>query len=377
MSIKEFLKAETEHLGFPISGITNIGAPLHLSTFQDWIKAGKHAGMGYLAHETSILRRANPHLIQPGAQSLLMVGLRYPSPGSLAEEPLSEARGRVAAYAWGEDYHEVIPALLNELILGLEKYLGRSIQSRLYTDTGAILERDFAQNAGLGWAGKNTCLIHPRQGSYFLLGEVFIPEELEPDLPFRTDHCGTCRRCIDSCPTEAILADRTIDSNKCISYLTIENKGSIPVELRPSIGNWIFGCDICQEVCPWNRRFSTPDGHPALKSSPELARPNLQRELALSPQEFNRKFKRSPIRRAKRRGYLRNVAVALGNLADTNTIPVLGEALANDPEPLVRGHAAWALGRMNTPAARQKLEIALIHEPDPQVRVEVQSALEQ
>jgi epoxyqueuosine reductase len=322
MSLNDFVKAETERLGFTLSGVVPIAPPPHLEVYQRWVNAGLHANMNYLAVETARARRAAPHLILPGAQSMIVAALGYPSPQA-AEETAGEASGRVASYAWGIDYHEIIPPLLNKLLETLQKHLGRPIRSRSYTDTGPILERDFAQQAGLGWSGKNTCLISPRHGSFFLLGETLVDIEIEPDLPFTTDHCGSCRRCIEACPTGAIRGDRTIDSGRCISYLTIENKGPIPSELRPDMDDWVFGCDICQEICPWNVRFANPEGHPMLEANLAKARPVLRRELLLTPQEFNRKFHHSPVLRAKRRGYLRNVAVALGNLQDSSAVPAL------------------------------------------------------
>jgi epoxyqueuosine reductase len=331
--------------------------------------------MAYLASERALERRENPSLIQPGARSLLVVGMRYPSPDSISAGPEGEALGRLAAYAWGDDYHEVIPPRLAEIGAALEKSLHRAVQTRAYTDTGPVLERDFAQQAGLGWAGKNTCLIDPRSGSYYLLGEMFLDIEIEPDQPFQNDHCGTCRRCIDSCPTQAIREDRTIESARCISYLTIENKGSIPPELRPAIADWIFGCDICQMVCPWNLRFAAPEGHAALNTQNGDPNPVLRKELRLSAQEFNRKFRRSPVRRAKRRGYLRNVAVALGNAGDPSTVAELTETLENEPEDLVRAHAAWALGQIGTRPARAALEKSLKQEYQEPVTAEIRSAL--
>lgn len=375
MSLKKFIQAETERLGFTLSGAARVEPPLHLSTYEQWIDSGLHAGMGYLATERAMERRANPAVIQPEARSLLVVALPYHSPASIPDSQANEAAGRVAAYAWGDDYHDIIPPRLQELGEALEKHLGRAIRQRPYTDTGPILERDFAQTAGLGWIGKNTCLISPRHGSYFLLGETFVDVEIEPDDPLTTDHCGTCTRCIEACPTGCIRPDRTIDSSRCISYLTIENKGEIPTELREKTGDWVFGCDICQMVCPWNLRFAKPEGDPALAPRPGIPRPVLREELRLTPQEFNRKFKGSPIQRARRHGYLRNVAVALGNQQDTSTVHDLAETLLNEPEPLVRAHAAWALGRINTLLARQTLEKALRQEPDPQVANEIRSAL--
>jgi len=231
----------------------------------------------------------------------------------------------------------------------IEEQVGHSVKNRWYTDTGPILERDLAQRAGIGWIGKNTCLIHPQHGSYFLLSEIFLDLALEPDSPFVTDHCGTCTRCIDACPTDCILPNRTIDATRCISYLTIELKDDIPTELRNKMGNWVFGCDICQIVCPWNRFAG--EGDPAFGDiNPSHA---LTDELDISTQEFNQRFKRTPVKRAKRRGYLRNVAVALGNSGDMHALPVLQNIL-NDEEPMIREHAQWAMDEINKRANRQR-----------------------
>ena len=204
---------------------------------------------------------------------------------------------------------------------------------------------DLAQRAGIGWIGKNTCLIHPRNGSYFLLSEILLDLELEPDAPFISDHCGTCTRCIEACPTDCILPDRTIDARRCISYLTIELKDAIPLELREKIGDWVFGCDVCQQVCPWNRFAVEADAAFDAKTPPQT----LTEELSLTPQAFNQRFKRSPVKRAKRRGYLRNVAVALGNTGDTHALPVLQNAL-NHEEPMIREHAQWAIDQIKRKA---------------------------
>jgi epoxyqueuosine reductase len=231
---------------------------------------------------------------------------------------------------------------MKELVQFIEEQAGGPVRNRWYTDTGPLLERDLAQRAGIGWIGRNTCLIHPQHGSYFLLSEILLDLELEPDPPFVTDHCGTCRRCIEACPTDCILPNRTIDATRCISYLTIELKEAIPPELREKTGSWIFGCDICQTACPWNR-FAQP-GDPAFGEADPLR--SLTEELSLSPREFNQRFKRSPVKRAKRRGYLRNVAVALGNTGDMHILPVLQNAL-NDEEPMVREHAKWAIEKIS------------------------------
>jgi epoxyqueuosine reductase len=258
-----------------------------------------------------------------------------------------KSQPKIASYALANDYHDILPPRMQELIRFIEGQVGHPVANRWYTDTGPILERDLAQRAGIGWIGKNTCLIHPQKGSYFLLSEILLDLEIEPDEPFVTDHCGTCTRCIQACPTDCILPNRTIDARRCISYLTIELKDDIPTELRDKTGDWIFGCDICQDVCPWNR-FAGPSD-PAFEADPSSAlrtAPSLTEELSLTPQAFNQRFKGSPIKRAKRRGYLRNVAVALGNTGDMYALPVLQNAI-NDEEPMIREHAQWAIEQIN------------------------------
>jgi epoxyqueuosine reductase len=303
--------------------------------------------MRYLATERSRLRRADPRAIMPECKSILVLATPYSRPSPTRDEADRGARGQIAAYAQGEDYHDVLPERMQELIRFIEEQVGGPVKNLWYTDTGPILERDLAQRAGVGWIGKNTCLIHPRHGSYFLLSEIFLDLALEPDPPFLTDHCGNCRRCIEACPTDCILPDRTIDAARCISYLTIELKDDIPVELRERMGNWTFGCDVCQMVCPWNRFAG--EGDPAFGK--EEMPPSLTEELTLTPQAFNQRFKRSPVKRAKRRGYLRNVAVALGNTGTMHDLPVLQNAVS-DEEPLVREHAEWAIEKITSRSGR-------------------------
>jgi epoxyqueuosine reductase len=251
----------------------------------------------------------------------------------------------VAAYAWGEDYHLVLPERLQALVAFIEAQVGQAVPNRWYTDTGPLLERELAQRAGLGWIGKNTCLIHPRQGSYFLLAEILLGLDLPPDPPLATDHCGSCTRCLEACPTGALLPGRRLDARRCISYLTIENKAEIPAELRSQLGEWVFGCDLCQQACPWNQRFAPATGDLAFAPRPGVAAPLLAEDLRLTPEEFNQKFKNSPLKRAKRRGYLRNLAVAAGNSADAQLVPALAQAAA-DPEALVQAAAQWALEKL-------------------------------
>jgi epoxyqueuosine reductase len=344
MSLKSAIRDQARRLGFTLAGVTTPEPPSHLTTFERWLDGGRHGDMHYLADDRARARRADPRLILPECKSILVLAAPYPDPKSAEASEGFDPAGRIAAYAWGDDYHDVFPARLAELVSFIEGQVGHSVPNRCYTDTGPILERELAQRAGLGWIGKNTCLINPKQGSYFLLAEILLGLELEPDQPFATDHCGTCTRCIDACPTGCILPERTIDARRCISYLTIELKDDIPEELRPLLGDWVFGCDVCQMVCPWNR-FASQEGDGAFAPRPDLPRPNLVRELELKPEAFNRKFKNSPVKRAKRRGYVRNVAVAAGNSQDERIIPAL-KAARNDEERLIREHAAWALEKV-------------------------------
>ena len=349
-NLKQTIKDKARQLGFILAGVTTSDPPPHYSTFENWLAQNHHGTMNYLATETSRARRADPKQILPECKSILVLATAYPSP-TRAERSDSEdeagrgrGEGKIAAYARGADYHHVLPARMKELVQFIEEQVGGPIKNRYYTDTGPILERDLAQRAGIGWIGKNTCLINPKQGSYFLLSEIFLDLALEPDPPFTTDHCGTCTRCIQACPTDCILPDRTLDATRCISYLTIELKNDIPIELREKIGNWVFGCDICQNVCPWNR--FAPEGDSAFDDSGPPH--SLTDELTLTPQAFNQRFKQSPIKRAKRRGYLRNVAVALGNIGDMHALPVLRQTALNNEEPMIREHAQWAIDKITS-----------------------------
>lgn len=334
-SLKQSIKHEAHRLGFTLAGVTTPDPPAHYTDFEQWIAHGYHGQMHYLADDRARARRADPRLILPECQSILALAIPYHPPLPRPDP----TQGVVAAYALGNDYHDALPARLQALVAFIETQVGRPVPNRWYTDTGPLLERDLATRAGLGWIGKNTCLINPRHGSYFLLAEILLGLPLDPDPPFTTDHCGTCTRCLDACPTQCILPNRTLDARRCISYLTIEHKESIPPDLREKLGNLVFGCDICQQACPWNR--FAPPGDPAFAPRQGAPHPDLRAELSLTAHDFNQKFKGSPIKRAKRRGYLRNIAIALGNSADSRALPALQDAL-NDPEPLVREHAAWA-----------------------------------
>lgn len=338
-NLKQIIKDKARQLGFVLAGVTTPDPLPHYSTFENWLAQGHHGTMHYLATETARARRAEPHEILPECKSILVLATPYSPPSPFRRG--AEVEGNIASYARGEDYHTVLPARMAELVRFIEQQVKRPVKSRWYTDTGPILERDLAQRAGIGWIGRNTCLINPKQGSYFFISEIFLDLELESDTPFVTDHCGTCTRCVTACPTDCILPDRTLDATRCISYLTIELKDDIPVELRERIGAWVFGCDICQMVCPWNR--FAPEGDAAFSDDRPL--PALTGELALTRQAFNQRFKRTAVARAKRRGYVRNVAVALGNSGDRHALPVLQHALT-DEEPMIREHARWAINRI-------------------------------
>lgn len=347
------IKEHARQLGFLLAGITTPEPPAHFDVYQRWLKAGHHGQMTYLAEERALERRADPRQILPECRSILVLGIPYDNPALAQSEPGTTNYklpitnyGRIAAYAWGDDYHLVLPPRLEALVRFIEQQVGHPIPNRWYTDTGPILERELAQRAGLGWIGKNTSLISPRNGSYFLLAEILLGLDLPPDPPFPSDQCGSCTRCIDACPTRCIQPNRTLDARRCISYLTIENKAEIPVELRSPMGNWVFGCDICQVVCPWNIRFAHRNGDPAFAPREGLPLPVLAEELALTREGFNRKFRNSPVKRAKWRGYLRNVAVAAGNARAVDCRPALEQA-QSDSEPLAREHVKWALKQIS------------------------------
>jgi epoxyqueuosine reductase len=370
------LQAEAESLGFSLFGITRPDPPPHFSGFESWLAAGNHGNMTYLSEERSRQLRSDPKKILPECRSILSLGIRYPSPSSFSIEPSGNNHGRVASYAWGMDYHLVIPARLENLTLKLQKIAGSPVKTVCITDSSPLLEHEYAWQAGLGWISKNTCLISPKIGSYFFLAEILTDVELAPTTPFSADRCGSCTRCIRACPTGCILPGRIIDARRCISYLTIENKGEIPHQLRPLVGNHVFGCDVCQEVCPWNCRFALPDGDQAFAPRAGIPFPDLRLELHLDEAGFNLKFQDNPVKRARRRGYLRNVAVAIGNQKVTEAIPDLVWALKNEAEPLIRGHVAWALGQIGNFDARRALAKANLYENDDSVIIEIERALQ-
>ncbi|HLF25297.1 MAG TPA: tRNA epoxyqueuosine(34) reductase QueG [Anaerolineae bacterium] len=373
MTLTERIKHKASDLGFDLIGIAPAGRAVRADAYARWVEAGQAGEMAYMTREP--LRRADVRQIVPDAQSVVVVGLSHFTFDLPPEVKSDPSRGLIARYAWGLDYHEVMTPRLRDLLAFIRAEAGRDLQSRLYVDTGPILERDFAEQAGLGFVGKNTCLIHPRTGSWLFLGEIILDLELDCDRPITNVGCGTCTRCLTACPTDAFTAPYVLDARRCISYLTIELKGSLPRELRRPMGNRVFGCDECQDVCPWPRRFARPAREPAFYPIDlDRAAPQLLDLIQLTNPQFNQRFKGAPILRARRRGLLRNVAVALGNWGDEAAVPALSLAL-NDAEPLVRGHAAWALGQIEIRAARHALETRRPVEADTTVREEIELAL--
>jgi epoxyqueuosine reductase len=335
------VKAQAYGLGFDLVGVTRLGPADTVAAFDEWIAHGYAGDMSYLPRGAE--KRRDTRLPVPGCTSAIVVGMSHGG----AEPP-----GPVARYARGDDYHGVMVAKLTELQAWIGHQLEREVRGKAYVDTGPILERDLARRAGLGWFGKNTTLVNPRIGSFFFLGALLVDLELDADEPFTADRCGSCTRCLDACPTDAFVGPRQLDATRCISYLTIELKGEIPEPLREGVGDRLYGCDICQDVCPWNVRFATelPERSPYASRSAIADRDarSLAREiLAMDDDTFRAAFKGSPMKRAKLRGLKRNAAVVLGNVGDAGDAPTLTRA-AEDPDELVRAHASWALERLST-----------------------------
>ncbi len=321
--------------GFDLAGIAELGPVGTAPAFDAWIEAGRAGVMHYL--ERGAEKRRDSRRPRPGTTHALVVALDYGG---------REPSGPVARYARGLDYHDVMEAKLRAVHARLEADVGHTIAGKPYVDTGPLLERDLARRAGLGWFGKNTNLLNPGLGSFFFLGVLVLELEMATDAPFEVDRCGTCTRCIEACPTQAIVAPRELDATRCISYLTIELKDAIDEALRPLMGGLVYGCDICQEVCPWNVKFarenSVPEFAPRDVIAGKDARTLAGDVLAMTPYQFSTAFKGSPMKRAKLRGLKRNAAVVLGNVGEAEDADVLSRVL-DDSEPLVREHAAWAL----------------------------------
>jgi epoxyqueuosine reductase len=424
------VRAECVRLGFDLVGLADVRASDHEAFLRSWLEAGRHGTMSYLSREDAVDRRVRPDAAHPELRTAIVLGINYwneparsavrttsaargeerasandslATAGPLADaQPTAEdpSRGIIARYARGRDYHKVIKSRLFALLRWLEQEVGRELpHARACVDTSPVLERELAQRAGLGWFGRSTMLLNPKHGSYFFLATLLVEFEFdELDAPFERDHCGTCNACVDACPTGALLGRDdngapVIDARRCISYLTIEHRGAIPRELRPLIGNHIFGCDICQEVCPFTRTFSKPSSEAAFASRgpdeppvgverlpsdgwhPGTASPSLIDLMSMDESGWESFSRGSPVRRAGRAGFLRNVAVALGNWGSAEAVRVLVAAL-RDGEAMVRGHVAWALGEIGSPAALDALGTAVQSESDPWVAAEIARASE-
>jgi epoxyqueuosine reductase len=368
------LKEKAQALGFSMAGVVAARPGRRLDAYLRWIGRAYHGRMSYMARPDRVARRKDLNVILPGVRAVVCVGLDYDTlqlPETITRDP---GRGRISNYAWGVDYHDVMAPRLEELAAWLRAQAGEEVRHKVYVDTGAILERDHAETAGLGFTGKNTMLIGPRRGSWFFLGELLTTAPLQADTPSAMPGCGTCHRCLDACPTDAFPRPYVLDARRCISYLTIELKGWIPHELRPLMGNWVYGCDMCQAVCPFNR-FALQQGEAVFRPANwDAAAPPLAELLALDEEGFATRFARSPIKRIKRPRLVRNACVAAGNWGSPQALPAL-LPLLRDASPLVRGHAAWALGRIGGERALAALAQALASEEDEAVRAEMAAAL--
>lgn len=373
--LMERLKAKAYELGFSMVGVVSAEPSRHLYAYKTWIANEMHGKMGYLARPDRLIRREDLNVILPDVRTMICVGLDYYAlklPANIAGDP---SRGRISNYAWGVDYHAVMTPRLEALGAWLAAELQEEVRNKVYVDTGAILERSHAEDAGFGFVGKNTMLINPRRGSFFFLGELLTtaalpPDRLRPPMP----NCGRCTNCLTDCPTDAFPEPYVLDARRCISYLTIELKDWVPHVLRPLMGNWIYGCDVCQDVCPWNR-FAVATGEIEFRpKSHDHTAPPLVDLLRLGDAEFEQRFANSPIKRIKRRRLIRNACVAAGNWGDAAVLPQL-VTLLSDAEPLIRGHSAWAIGRIGRADGLAAVQQRLMFESDRDVRDEMRRVL--
>jgi len=334
-SLKQQLVALAQELGFADCRIAKAGPAPQREVFEQWVAEGKYGDMAWLARNLD--RRTDPTVVLPGAASVIVLAMNY---WQGAERPEIGSSYRIARYAWNEDYHDLIEKKLRQINDFLTQHGG---SQRFYVDTGPVLERDFAHEAGLGWNGKSTMQIHRQLGTWFFLAELITTLDLPPD-PRATDHCGKCTRCMDACPTQAITAPQRMDARRCLSYLTIESKGAIPLEFRRALGDRIYGCDDCLDACPWNR-FAQISHEATFQARQSVFTHRLRDFLPLDDEAFRSLFAKSPIKRIKRPAFLRNVCVALGNTGTAADLPALHQAAA-DPHPLIAEHAIWAISEI-------------------------------
>ena len=362
------LKQQARELGFSLCGVCPAVAPPGTARLDEWLAAGYAGQMHYLADRRDAY--SDPNRVLDGVRSVVMLTMNYRTTDPVEA---GAGQGRVSRYAWGEaDYHDLIHERLDELANFLCDRIPDA-RVRGVVDTAPLLEREFAQLAGLGWIGKNTLLINRLEGSWFFLAALLTDVELAYDTPHGTDHCGTCRACLDACPTDAFPQPYVLDASRCISYLTIELRDSVPTELRPGMGEWLFGCDVCQEVCPWNSRAALSqwvEFEPRATSNPV----DLIALLGMDELAFRERFRHTPLWRPRRRGVLRNAAIALGNRPALAAVPALIRGL-NDDEPLVREACAWALGKYRQPAAVEALKLRSLVEMDKIVLRKINASL--
>jgi len=347
-----FVRQAAWNAGFELAGIATVDDFPELSHFDEWIAAGRAGEMEYLKSQdgTGKLRRSSLRSAIPWARSVVVCASNYNTAHRYSIEVNKPSHGWISRYGWGqEDYHDSVLRRLREVENNLKDAAGPDLQSRCYVDTGPVVERVYAKHAGIGWLGKNTCLINQKIGSWLFLGVIVTSVELAPDLP-APDRCGTCTRCIDACPTHALVAPHELDSNKCISYLTIEKRGEIPEKLRAGIGKQVFGCDICQDVCPWNRKAPATD-KPEFQPRAGLFNPALAWLAEISEEDFREAFRGSAIRRTKRAGIRRNALLAIGNDGGSEMLPIV-ERASHDPDPVISSAARWAKQRLESKLSR-------------------------
>ncbi len=377
-SIATDLQKAAFELGFPLFGITSAKESPGFAKFCHWLDQGYAGGMEYLTKRRQAYR--HPSNVLANARSLVMLGMPY-SPATsrrkrslqTQEEAASSEKGLVAAYATGtQDYHDLIHQRLKQLS---SWFIQRNPEAEVrgVVDTAPLLEREFAVLAGLGWIGKNTLLLNRHAGSYFFLAALITDAEIESQPSIASDHCGTCTACMDACPTNAFPQPHVLDATRCISYLTIEHRGAIPSEFRESIGNWVFGCDVCQQVCPWNRMAKTSNEQ-AFQPQPDVQSLDLIKLLSMDDDAFRRRYRKTPLWRTRRVGMQRNAMIVLGNQRQKDALPLLVQHLSSD-DAILRQTAAWAIGRIHVPESKRSLEARLIKEECHDVRIEIDEAL--
>jgi len=372
VNLGDRIRAAARAVGIDRVGFAAAGDLGQQAGLERWLARSYHGTMAWMARDPG--RRRDPRQAAAGARTVVSVAVNYFHPQETGGGP---GTGRISRYAWGGDYHSGVKSKLHALLDRLRGDLGRDhprLDARAYVDTGPVLEKAWAHTAGVGWVGKHSNVITREAGSWLFLGELLLDVEVGPDSP-ATDFCGTCTRCIDACPTGAIIAPTVVDSRRCISYLTIEHRGTISRELRAPMGDWVFGCDVCQDVCPWNK-FARPAADRDYAPRPGNAAPRLSELARLDRPAFAERFRGTNVRRPGWAGFLRNVMVALGNWRDPEARPALAAGL-DHPEPLVRAHAAWGLGRLGEGPDRRALRRRGAIETDPSVSAEIEQAMDE